>query len=396
MKQVEWKEKKVSLGNAIIVGAIIGIVCGVIGANWNNIFGGFAPYLGLGDNSSRIDWSPLNEVYNKLADSYNGEVDKHAVIEGAKKGLVDALGDVYTSYMNSEKATDFYNDLHGNVGAGIGVEMGLRDGYVRVLRTLPDNPAKRAGVLAGDIIYKVNGEEVWSLDVEEISKKVRGEAGTEVTVTMVRDGKEKDFTMTREQINNVSAYVDYDGHTAIVTVTRFDTDTGTTVQQFAKQFGDKGIKKVILDLRGNGGGYVSAAQDLLSLWIDGDKILEQKSLHYGNTITKALSGKAILKDMKTIVLVNGSTASASEIVAGALQDYNKATILGEKTYGKGVVQNLFDLSNNTLLKVTTAEWYTPNDRSINKEGITPDVVVERSYEDINAMRDPQLDKAKAL
>ena len=298
--------------------------------------------------------------------------------------------------MNSEKATDFYNDLHGNVGAGIGVEMGLRDGYVRVLRTLPDNPAKRAGVLAGDIIYKVNGEEVWSLDVEEISKKVRGEAGTEVTVTMVRDGKEKDFTMTREQINNVSAYVDYDGHTAIVTVTRFDTDTGTTVQQFAKQFGDKGIKKVILDLRGNGGGYVSAAQDLLSLWIDGDKILEQKSLHYGNTITKALSGKAILKDMKTIVLVNGSTASASEIVAGALQDYNKATILGEKTYGKGVVQNLFDLSNNTLLKVTTAEWYTPNDRSINKEGITPDVVVERSYEDINAMRDPQLDKAKAL
>lgn len=396
MSQVEWKEKKVGLGNAIIVGAIVGVFCGVIGANWNNIFGGFAPYLGLSDNSSRIDWSPLNEVYNKLADSYNGEIDKNAVIEGAKKGLVDSLGDVYTSYMSSDKASEFYDDLHGNVGAGIGVEMGLRDGYVRVLRTLPDNPAKRAGVLAGDIIYKVNGEEVWSLDAEEISKKVRGEAGTEVTVTMVRDGKEKDFTMTREQINNVSAYVDYSGHTAIVTVTRFDTDTGTKVQQFAQEFGGKGINKVILDLRNNGGGYVSAAQDLLSLWIDGEKVLEQKSLHYGNTITNALSGRAILKDMKTIVLVNGSTASASEIVAGALQDYGKATILGEKTYGKGVVQNLFDFSNGSLLKVTTAEWYTPNDRSINKEGITPDVEVERSYEDINAMRDPQLDKAKAL
>ena len=396
MSQVEWKEKKVSLGNAIIISAVVGVCCGVIGANWNNIFGGFAPYLGMNDTSSKIDWSPLNEVYNKLSVSYNGEIDKNTVIEGAKKGLVDALGDVYTTYMTAEKASDFYDDLHGNVGAGIGVEMGLRDGYVRVLRTLPDNPAKRAGVLAGDIIYKVNGEEVWSLDVEEISKKVRGEEGTEVTVTMVRDGKEKDFTMKREKINNVSAYVDYDGHTAIVTVTRFDNDTGTKVQQMAQEFGGKGINKVILDLRGNGGGYVSAAQDLLSLWIDGEKVLEQKSLHYGNSVTNALSGKAILKDMKTIVLVNGSTASASEIVAGALQDYGKATILGEKTYGKGVVQNLFDLSNGTLLKVTTAEWYTPNDRSINKEGITPDVEVKRSYEDINAMRDPQLDKAKAL
>lgn len=396
MKQVEWKEKKTSLGNAIIIGAVMAVLGGVVGANWKSIFGGFAPYLGLGNVSQNMDWSPLDEVYDQLAASYNGEIDKNAVIEGAKKGLVDSLGDVYTSYMNAERATDFYDDLHGNVGAGIGVEMGLRDGYVRVLRTLPDNPARRAGVLAGDIIYKVNGEEVWSEDVETISKKIRGEEGTEVTVTMVRDGKEKDFKMTREKINNVSAYVEYTGHTAIVTVTRFDNDTGTMVQQFAQEFSKKGVNKVILDLRGNGGGYVSAAQDMLSLWIDGEKILEQKSLHYGNTVTKALSGKAILKDMKTVVLVNGSTASASEIVAGALQDYGKATILGEKTYGKGVVQNLFNLSGGTLLKVTTAEWYTPNDRSINKEGITPDVEVKRSYEDINAMRDPQLDKAKAL
>lgn len=396
MKQVEWKEKKTSLGNAIIIGAVMAILGGVVGANWKSIFGGFAPYLGLGNVSQNMDWSPLDEVYDQLAASYNGEIDKNAVIEGAKKGLVDSLGDVYTSYMNAERATDFYDDLHGNVGAGIGVEMGLRDGYVRVLRTLPDNPARRAGVLAGDIIYKVNGEEVWAEDVEVISKKIRGEEGTEVTVTMVRDGKEKDFKMTREKINNVSAYVEYTGHTAIVTVTRFDNDTGTMVQQFAQEFSKKGVNKVILDLRGNGGGYVSAAQDMLSLWIDGEKILEQKSLHYGNTVTKALSGKAILKDMKTVVLVNGSSASASEIVAGALQDYGKATILGEKTYGKGVVQNLFNLSGGTLLKVTTAEWYTPNDRSINKEGITPDIEVKRSYEDINAMRDPQLDKAKAL
>ena len=397
MSKQKWEEKKTSLGNAIIMSAVM-LVAGIfVGVNCNNWFSGFAPYLGIqGNVSADVDWSPLNEVYNKLATTYNGEISKEEIVEGAKKGLVESLGDVYTVYMDSEETSDFYNDLHGNVGSGIGVEMGLRDGYVRVLRTLPDNPARKAGILAGDIIYKVNGEEVYNLSTDEIAKKVRGETGSEVTVTIVRDGEEKSFTMKREAINNVSAYVEYDGKTAIITVTRFDNNTGTMVQGFAKEFADKGINKVILDLRGNGGGYVSAAQDLLSLWLDNEKILVQKSKHFGNTNTNSGAGKAILKDMETVVLVNGSTASASEIVAGALQDYGKATVVGETTYGKGVVQNLYDLSGATVLKVTTAEWYTPNDRSINKTGIKPDIEVERTYEDINAMRDPQMDKAKSL
>ena len=392
----EWKERKVSLGNAIIIGAVLALIGVVIGANWKSWFGGYGPYLGIGAYQSDVDWSALDEVYDKLASSYDGDISKDAVIDGAKKGLTDALGDKYTVYMNAEEAADFTDDLHGNVGAGIGVEMGLRDGYVRVLRTLPDNPARRAGILAGDILYKVNGEEVYSLESEEIAKRVRGEPGTEVEVTIVRDGEEKTFKLTREEINNVSAYVDYDGKTAIITVTRFDNDTGTMVQNFAAKFKDKGIEKVILDLRGNGGGYVAAAKDLLALWIDGDVILKQKSKHYGDMEEKTSSGKAALKDMKTIVLVNGTTASASEIVAGALQDYGKATVVGEKTYGKGVVQQLFDLSGGTKLKVTTASWYTPKDRSISGEGIVPDVEVERTFEDINAMKDPQLDKAKKL
>ena len=397
MSKQKWEEKKTSLGNAIIMSAVMAVLGIVIGANWNSWFGGFAPYLGINSSvKSEVDWAPLDEVYNKLATTYNGEISKEEIVEGAKKGLVESLGDIYTVYMDTEESADFYKDLHGDVGSGIGVEMGLRDGYVRVLRTLPDNPARKAGMLAGDIIYKVDGEEVYNLSVEEIAKKVRGEAGTEVTVSVVRDGEEKSFTMKRETINNVSAYVEYDGKTAIITVTRFDNNTGTMVQGFAKEFADKGINKVILDLRGNGGGYVSAAQDLLSLWLDNEKVLIQKSKHFGDSTTATSAGKAILKDMETVVLVNGSSASASEIVAGALQDYGKATIVGEKTYGKGVVQNLYDLSNATVLKVTTAEWYTPNDRSINKTGITPDIEVERSYEDINAMRDPQMDKAKSL
>ncbi len=396
MEEEEWKEKKVSLGNAIIIGAVTLVVGLVLGLNFHNWFGGFAPYLGINSSNSNVDWSSLDEVYNKLVENYNGEINADSVIEGAKKGLVEAVGDAYTVYMSANDANDFYDELHGNVGNGIGVEMGMRDGYVRVLRTLPNNPARKAGILAGDIIYKVDGEEVYKMSTEEIAKKMRGEKDTEVTVTVVRDGKEKSFTMKREEINNVSAYVEYDGSTAIVTVTRFDSNTGLLVQEFAKEFSKKGVKKVILDLRGNGGGYVSAARDLLSLWIDGENIVTQKSIHSDDATTSALSGKAILKDMKTIVLVNETTASASEITAGALQDYKKATIVGKTTYGKGVVQQLLELSGGSVLKVTTAEWYTPNDRSINKTGIKPDYEVDRSYEDINAMRDPQLDKAKSL
>lgn len=394
-EKIEWKEKKTSLGNAIIIGGFMLAIGIALGFGGHKFIDSFSSYLGVKSEDS-ADWSALNEVYDKLVTYYNGDISKEKVIEGAKKGLTEALGDTYTVYMDKEETSDFYDDLHGKVGSGIGVEMGLRDGYVRVLRTLPDNPARKAGVLAGDILYKVNGEEVYDLSVDEIAKKVRGETGSEITITVIRDGKEKSFTMKREEINNVSAYVEYDGKTAIITVTRFDNDTGTMVQNFAKGFKDKKINKVILDLRSNGGGYVSAAQDLLSLWLDNETILVQKSKHSGDNTTSTSSGRALLEDIKTIVLVNGTTASASEIVAGALQDYGKAVIVGETTYGKGVVQNLYDLSNGTTLKVTTAEWFTPKNRSINKTGIEPDVVIERSYEDINAMRDPQLDKAKEL
>lgn len=397
MKKVEWKEKKTSLGNAIIIGAVMAVLGVFVGMNYDTWFNQFAPLLGLTNRkTSDMDWTPLNEVYNQLTTSYNGEIKKSDILDGAKKGMVEALGDDYTAYMNAERSSDFYNDLHGNVGSGIGVEVGVRDGYVRVLRTLPDNPALRAGILAGDIIFKIDGEEVWALTADEVAVKVRGETGTNVEVTVVRNGKEITFNLVREKINNVSAYVEYDGTTAIVRITRFDEDTGKKVQEMAKEFASKNVSKVILDLRNNGGGYVSAAQDLLALWIDNQTVVQQKSKHYGDTESKTTSGKAILRNMNTVVLVNGSTASAAEIVAGALQDYGIAKIVGEKTYGKGVVQGLYNLSDGGTLKVTIAEWQTPKGRSINGVGITPDIEVTRTYEDINAMRDPQLDKAKEL
>ena len=395
MKKTEWKEKKVKLGGAVIASAVMLVIGIVLGIKFND----YSPYLGgKTATNTNISWSELNEVYSTLVRNYDGDIDKSLVIEGAKRGIVDSVGDIYTVYMSKEETTEFNKTLHGDVGAGVGIEMGLRENYVRILRTLPDNPAREAGVLAGDIIYKVDDEEVYDWSTEDIANALRGVAGTSVKLTVVREGEEKSFDLVREEINNVSAYYDFkDNDTAVITVTRFDNDTGTLVQSFADDILNHGTKKIILDLRSNGGGYVSAARDLLSLWLDGEKILVQKSkLSSVDDVTYSLRNKALFANTKTIILVNSNTASASEIVAGALKDYDKATIVGETTFGKGVVQTMLDLSAGTTLKVTTAHWYTPLGNTINQTGIDPDYEVINTYDDTNHSRDPQMDKALSL
>lgn len=392
------KQKQVNLGTTIF-SSIITLAIGIfLGSNWNNLYLQFSPYINPAQKvTSNIKWDDLNEVYSQISSNFDGSIDKTKLIEGAKKGLTAALDDPYTVYYDSKEAAEFKSDLKGEIKeAGVGIEMMKQGDYVVVTRTLPNNPARKAGVHAGDIIFAINGEEVWDKDTEIIASKLRGPSGEKVKLTVARDKQKLDFELVREKINNVSADITYQDKTAIISVYRFSEDTGTLVQSFTKDFKNKGINKVILDLRNNGGGYVTAARDLLSLWLDGDKILTQKSATIGQTITYAKRGEATLKDMKTIVLVNNATASASEIVAGALKDYKKATILGTKTYGKGVVQTMLELSGGSILKITTAHWYTPEGQTINKTGISPDVEVERSYSDINSGKDPQLDKAKTL
>lgn len=397
MKNTE-KSRQVSLGATAVLSFVTLIVGALIGANWNNLYLQFSPYINLNQKvSTTVKWEELNEVYSQISANYDGSIDKAAMIEGAKKGLTASLGDPYTVYFDAKEAVDFKSSLNGEIKeAGVGIEMMKQGDYVVVTRTLPDNPARKAGVHAGDIIFAINDEEVWDKDTDIIASKLRGKSGEKVKLTVAREKQKLDFELIREKINNVSADVTYQDKTAIISVYRFSEDTGTLVESFAKDFKKKGINKVILDLRNNGGGFVKAARDLLSLWLDGDKILIQKSTTSGQTITYAKRGEAVLKDTKTIVLVNNATASASEIVAGALKDYKKATIVGTKTYGKGVVQTMLELSGGALLKVTTAHWYTPDNQTINKTGISPDIEVERTYNDINSGKDPQLDKAKTL
>lgn len=399
MKKTEKTEKVVTLTLGTTVVSVIVALCAgfYVGLNWEGIFSNFGPYLGGKTSSDTIDLKPVQYLYNTLKENYDGDLDKNALVEGAKKGMVAAVGDKYTEYMTTEEASDYKNALEGDIEeAGVGVSLAIREDYTRVIRTLPDNPARKAGVLAGDIIYAIDDVEVWQETTEVIAQKLRGAAGSKFKLTVVRNNKKIDFELTREKINNVSADIEYSGNIAILSVYRFSKDTGTLVKKLAKEATDKKVKGIIVDLRNNGGGYVNAAKEMLGLWIDGEKVLTQRSKALSTSTIYASRGAAILKDVKTVVLVNGSTASASEIVVGALKDYDKATIVGEKTYGKGVVQSMVDLSNGALLKVTSAHWYTPNDNGINGTGIEPDEKVERTYEQINKNIDPQLDKAKSL
>ncbi len=386
-------DKKVNLTTTIIVSFITLALGFGVGVNWESISGGFNTYLG-GKTTGKIDFSSLNTIYESLSANYDGTLEPAKVIEEAKRGLVNAAGDKYTYYMNPEEAKEFQKDLNGDVGAGVGIEMGERDGLIKVLRTTPDNPARRAGILAGDVIYKADGEDISALSVDEAAKRIRGAEGTTVKLTVVRDNKELEFELTREIINNVSAYIDYKGKTAILTISRFDLDTGKLTRTLAQEAIDRGVDKIIVDLRGNGGGYVSSAKEVASLWLDGDLVVEQRSTSgLYNSKTYADRGGAILANYKTIVLVNGSTASASEIVAGALKDHKKATLIGETTYGKGSVQALEDFASGEILRVTIAKWYTPKGKNINGEGINPDKEVERTFEQINKEIDPQLEAA---
>ncbi len=364
----------------------IGYVAG--GINSGALSGNINTLLGRED----LDLSSVQSTYRALADNFDGDLDKQKLLEGASKGLVDAAGDQYTVFMNSEESSDFDNALTGNIGGGIGVEVGMRNNVPTVVRVLQDNPAEKAGVAVGDIIIKVNGEDATGKQLNEVVASIRGESGTSVKLTIVRDGAEKEFSITREQVNNPSAYGEIKDGIGILTVTRFDDETGSLARAVANDFKQKGVKGVVLDLRGNGGGYVTAAQAVAGIWLDKQLVTTERQ---SGRVTEELksTGTPILNGIKTVVLVNESSASASEIVAGALHDHKVATLVGATTFGKGSVQKLVNLSDGATLKVTIARWYTPAGLNISEKGITPDQAVERTADDINASRDPQLEAA---
>jgi len=345
--------------------------------------------------SSNLDLDPVQDLYARLKAQYaGGSLDAAKLVEGAEKGMVAAAGDPYTVYFSADEAKAFESDLTGTF-SGIGAELALRDKTLIIQSVLDNSPARQAGLKAGDIVAKVNDDDTAGWSVEQGVAKIRGDKGTTVKLTIVRDNSAKDYTLTRDTITDPSVRSSIENNIGIMRISRFsDTDTATLARSAARDFKAKGVKGVILDLRGNGGGYVTAAQDVASLWLSSGKTIVSE--RKGNVTVDELktSGEAILSGIPTVVLIDGGSASASEIVAGALHDYNAAQLVGVKSFGKGSVQQIESLADGAELKVTVALWYTPNGKNINKQGIPPDVEVQLSDPDAAAGNDTQ--KARAI
>ena len=381
----------------LVLGFIFILGLGYIAGTYNDqIIAKVAPLFGVKTYSGTLDVSSLQGTYQALKANFDGTIDDKKLVEGANRGMVEALGDEYTVFFNQSEANDFNNDLNGTIGGGIGVELSLRDGRITVVRVLADNPAEKAGIAVGDILVNVNDEEVApTAKVSDVVQKVRGDVGTTVKITVARGAETKDFTVTRAEVTNPSVYSTVTGGVGVMTITRFDEQTGQLAREAARSFKNQNVKSVILDLRGNGGGYLTAAQDVAGIWLNDKTVVTERN--NGKVVDELKSGtNPILVGVPTVVLVNASSASASEIVAGALQDHGAAKLVGQTTFGKGSVQKLVGLPEGAQLKVTVARWYTPKGKNISKQGITVDKEAQTTPEDINANRDPQLDAAKAL
>ena len=376
----------------VLTAALVFIVGYAAGMRNDQVVGLIGPSLGFKIATGSLDLASVQNTYRQLKANFDGDLDTSALISGASKGLVAAAGDDYTIYMDKKEAEEFNKDLNGNIGGGIGAEIGSRNNKPTVIRTLPDTPAQQAGLEAGDVIIAVNDLSAGSWSVNDTVNKIRGDVGTTVKITVMRGTAPKDFTITRQKITSPSVEHKIQDGIGIMTLSRFDETTSDLARQAAEDFKANKVKGVILDLRGNGGGLLTAAQDVAGLWLRNQLVVTEKTNGKATDQLKS-DNDPVLDGIPTVVLVNGSSASASEIVAGALQDHKAATLVGEKTFGKGSVQKLIDMPDGAVLKVTVARWYTPNDKNINKQGIKPDKTVALTADDSNAGRDPQLDAA---
>ena len=388
------RDNMVSKSTFFVSIALVALVGYIAGTRSDQLYAAIAPVFGIKASADSLNTSVLQDAYRNLKANYDGKLDADALSDGAVRGMVAAADDRYTVFMDKKEAEEFNRGLSGQV-SGIGSEIGRRSNQPTVLRVLNDSPAEKAGVKSGDVFVAVNGESVEGKDASAVASRVRGEAGTSVKLTMKRGESTVDFTIVRAQVSDPSVRWSVSDGVGTMIISRFDAQTASLARQAASELKSQGVKAVIVDLRDNGGGYLNAARDVAGIWLNNQIVVTEKA---GDKVTDEVKtgSSAILDGMKTILLVNRDSASASEILAGALQEHGKATLVGQKTFGKGTVQKVLNLADGRLLKVTVARWYTPKGKNITKEGITPETIVELTADDMNAGRDPQRDKAMDL
>jgi carboxyl-terminal processing protease len=341
-------------------------------------------------------WNALDLLNSKYVD--RGGLDQQKLLYGAVSGLLNAAGDPYTVFFDPDQAKEFNQELSGTF-EGIGAEIGIKEGQMVIISPLDGTPAQKAGLLPNDALVAINGETTVGLTVDQAVSKIRGKKGTEVVLTVVHKNSSspQEVKIIRDQIEVKSANLEtkeINGKKiAVVRLTRFGDDTNGLFSHMVDVILSGGYQGVVLDLRNNPGGYLETAVSIASAWVENGDVVVKEVNYEGQTKNYDAEGLARLAGLKTVVLVNGGSASASEIVAGALQDYGKASLIGEKTFGKGSVQDLTELNDKSTVKITIAKWLTPKGRSIDKNGLEPDVKVELTREDVTADRDPQMDKA---
>ena len=344
-----------------------------------------------------LNYNSLNQVYNLLSKDFDGPVDKQKLLDGAKSGLVSATGDPYTEYFSPQEAKDFNNELSGSF-TGIGAELGTNnDNEIVIVSPLSGYPAAAAGLKPKDVIAAVNGQSTSGMSVDSVVRKIRGPDGSKVTLTVSRGSAPSfDVSINRAKITVPSVVHSVDGQIGYLKVSQFSIDTPSLVDQAIQDFKSKNVKGIILDLRDDPGGYLDGAVKISSNWLPGGATVVSEKR--GSTVVSILKarGNPTVGNIPTVVLLNEGSASASEITAGALHDNKLATIVGTTSFGKGSVQEVQDLPDGSEVKITIAHWYTPDGKSINKKGITPDIEVKMTDDDQKAGKDPQKDKAIAI
>lgn len=360
------------------------------GIDGNNVI--TSPYGETETVNMQLFWDTWNILSGKYVDPH--VLDSQKMIFGAVGGMVDALEDPYTSFMTPKENKEFQDNLEGTL-EGIGAELTMRHGMITVISPLKGSPAKKGGLQPEDIIIEVDGQPVKDMTFEQTVIKIRGEKGTLVVLTVLRNASLEPIkiSIVRDKININSVDWEMRDGIAIIEINQFGNGTRYEFSKAVNDILNQRPEGAILDLRYNGGGYLDGAVDIVSEFIEQGKVVTIKKRNSEEDEVIYTNGQARITNTPLVVIINKGSASASEIVAGAIQDNGRGYIIGETSFGKGTVQEVENLIGGASLRITVAKWFTPNDNNISEVGITPDLIVERTAEDYENNEDPQLDAA---